>query len=465
MSAEAPQLRRQLLVWLLVPLCALLVADALVSYWVALSFAQRAYDRSLIEMAREVASHVRLADGRPAFRMPEAARQVLFSGPDGDIRFEVVAAVTGARIEGESLPPAPPSGASAYNGRDRVYDAEVGGVRMRIAQVGVPIGDGSPGSETLVRVAESYVPRTLMAREILASVMVPQILLVAIAALMVWAGVAKGLVPLDRLQRAIAMRSHRDMSPVAAEEVPGEVRPLVRSINELLQRLDRVLTLQNRFIADAAHQLKTPVAGLKAQMELLVRETDPTRLREATGRLVVGVERLSRLVSQLLALARNEPEAIRTIELVPVDLNALALDVATAWVPEAYRKQIDLGFEGTDAGLVIRGEPGRLRELLDNLIDNAVRYSRGGGHVTVRVVRDGREVVLEVCDDGPTIPVDQRERVFERFHRLLGESSDGSGLGLAIANEIASLHNARIDLREDVDGVGNRFSVRFPPEP
>lgn len=174
-----------------------------------------------------------------------------------------------------------------------------------------------------------------------------------------------------------------------------------------------------------------------------------------------GLRRLSRLVSQLLSLARNEPEAVNSVRLMPLDLNALALEVASSWVPEALSRDIDLGFEAATGPVMISGDALRLRELFDNLLDNAVRYSRSGGHVTVRV-SDEPQPTVYVNDDGPSIPAHERTRVFERFHRLLGSSHDGSGLGLAIAREIARIHDASISLEDDVDGVGNTFSVAFP---
>ncbi|HWA37531.1 MAG TPA: ATP-binding protein, partial [Burkholderiales bacterium] len=271
----------------------------------------------------------------------------------------------------------------------------------------------------------------------------------------------RGLAPLERLQRALARRSHVDRGPVSAEGVPAEVRPLVSSINELLARLDRALTLQERFVADAAHQLKTPVAALRTQLDVALRERDPARLREGVEAALPGLERLSRLASQLLTLARNEPDAAATVRFAPTDLDALGLEVATQWVPEALKRGIDLGFEGAGAPVLVQADAARLRELLDNLLDNAVRYSREGGRITVRV-NAAPAPVLEVSDDGPSIPPEERERVFERFHRLLGTSRDGSGLGLAIAREIARLHGARIALGDDADGVGNTFSVAFP---
>jgi two-component system sensor histidine kinase TctE len=294
-------------------------------------------------------------------------------------------------------------------------------------------------------------------------VVIPQALIIVVAGIVVWIGVVHGLSPLERLRRAVAARSHRDWSPIAADDVPAEVRPLLDSINELVGRLDRALTLQNRFISDAAHQLKTPVTVLKTQLEVALREDDHERLRLALVTAQTGLERLSRVVSQLLSLARNEPEAAREVALAPMDLNALAFDVSQGWVPEALKKQIDMGFEGADAPVLIRGEDSRLRVLLDNLVDNAVRYTPDGGHVTVRVTA-GASPVLEVSDDGPRIPLEERQRVFERFHRLLGNTQAGSGLGLSIAREIARVHGATIDLGDDAGGVGNAFRVTFPSQ-
>jgi two-component system sensor histidine kinase TctE len=197
-----------------------------------------------------------------------------------------------------------------------------------------------------------------------------------------------------------------------------------------------------------------------------LREAEPQRLHHSLAQLYVGVDRLSRLVQQLLALARNEPGAIDAVQMQSLDLNVLALETSMEWVPQALKQGIDLGFEGSGGPLMLTADADRLRELINNLIDNAVRYSRRGGRVTVATRRcaDGG-AQLSISDDGPSIPVAERKRIFERFHRLLGTHADGSGLGLAIVSEIATLHGARITLEEDVDGVGNTFSVHFPPPP
>ena len=200
---------------------------------------------------------------------------------------------------------------------------------------------------------------------------------------------------------------------------------------------------------------------LKTQLELAMREEDPAAGNEALSAAREGAERMSRVVSQLLSLARNEPEASRAVTLAPLDLNALAFETASAWVPVALKRRIDLGFEGSDVPVMVNADSARLRELLDNLLDNAVRYSREGSSVTVRVT-GGRAPMLQVDDDGPAIPHEERGRIFERFHRLLGTAQGGSGLGLPIAREIARIHDATIDLADVPGGRGNSFCVTFP---
>jgi two-component system, OmpR family, sensor histidine kinase TctE len=302
--------------------------------------------------------------------------------------------------------------------------------------------------------------------QLLADLMWPQLLLIVLAAAVVWFGVSRGLMPLQRLRRAVSDRSHLDLSPIATDDVPGEVRALVDEVNDLMGRLARTFEFQNRFVADAAHQLKTPVSGLKAQIELALRESDPERVRHSLTQLYISADRLSHLVRQLLSLARNEPGALEGVQLQPLDLHAFALQVSMEWVPSAIKRHIDLGFEGDDEALMIDADRDRLRELINNLIDNAIRYSEEGGRVTVRTGRaPGGQCQLAISDDGPRIPVDERDRVFERFHRLLGTQEDGSGLGLAIVSEIATLHGARITLEEDTDGVGNTFTVFFRERP
>lgn len=450
-------LRTKLLVWLLVPLAALLAVDSVLTTWMARDIAQRVNDRPLGEIAREISLRLRAGDPGLALDLTPEAQAILLGDPTDRLRFEVTDS-KGRRVAGEPVGSVPGEQALRFG------DGAIDGEPVRIAELTVAPDPRAGREEAVVRVAETLRKREGVTREILVGVLVPEALLVAVSLLVVWVGVVHGLAPLERLRATLAARSEGDGSPVRVDDVPGEVRPLLEAINALLARLDRALTLQTRFISDAAHQLKTPITVLTTQVAIAAREGDPSRQREALERASRGLERLSRVVSQLLSLARNEPEAAAIVPLAPLDLGALALEVATRWVPEALKKRVDLGFEGPEGAVPVRGDAARLHELFDNLVDNAVRYSREGGRVTIRVT-GGEQPCVEVGDDGPSIPPEERERIFERFHRLLGSGAEGSGLGLAIAREIASLHGARIDLRDDADGIGNAFTVVFPSAP
>ena len=461
MHPAEPRLQSKLLLWLLIPLLALLVFDTGVTYLTSVRFSNLAYDRSLHEIAREVVLHIKSSGGGPTLELSSAAEMMLLVDQDDRVAYKVWSD-SGTAIGGDAaiaLPADPP----AQDGKPLFYDGLLNGEPVRFVAAWMTFQGAGTSGPVLVQVAETLNKRRRLAWEILASVVVPQLLLIVLASAIVYLGISRGLVPLKRLQRAVSDRSHLDLTPVELHGVPGEVRPLVEEVNQLMQRLGKTLDFQNRFIADAAHQLKTPVAGLKAQIEMGLRESDPERLHHSLAQLYVGADRLSRLVRQLLALARNEPGATDAVQLQALDLNAFALDLSMEWVPQALKAGVDLGFDG-GSPVMIDADPDRLRELVNNLIDNAVRYSHRGGRITVAVssAEDGRGR-LSISDDGPAIPVEERTRIFERFHRLLGSNVDGSGLGLAIVSEIATLHGASITLEEDRDGVGNTFSVFFPP--
>jgi two-component system sensor histidine kinase TctE len=283
-------------------------------------------------------------------------------------------------------------------------------------------------------------------------------------------GIGRGVAPLEALRREIENRSIRDLTPVKEDRAPPEVRRLVRSLNDLLGRMSATLAAQQRFIADAAHQLRTPTAALKTQVELAQRATDPVETRERLSRIHAAADRNGRLVNQLLSLARAEPGRTEPMARHPVDIVAMARAATELWVPQAITRSIDLGFEGgcqrTDGPATVSGDALMLTEMLGNLIDNALRYTQPGGTVTVgvaRAVEGGRPaVLLSVEDNGPGIPETERERVFERFHRVLGTGTEGAGLGLAIVREIARAHAGRVELTTAADGTGARFTVVLP---
>jgi two-component system, OmpR family, sensor histidine kinase TctE len=461
MRRAESRLQRKLLAWLLGPLLVLLALDTGFTYWSSIRFADLAHDRSLQEIAREVVLHVKPRGGEPRFELSPAAERILLIDQDDRIYYKVTTE-SGTVIGGDAAIPAPAT-PPASGDRPLFYGGVLHGEPVRLVASWLPFDQqGGPG-RVLVQVAETLNKRNRLAWDILASVVIPQLLLIVMASAAVYIGIARGLSPLSRLERAVSHRSHVDLSPIDVNGVPGEVRPLVDEVNGLMLRLGKTLNFQTRFIADAAHQLKTPVSGLKTQIELALRENDPQRVRHSLAQLYISVDRLSRLVRQLLILASNEPGAADAVQLQPLDLDAFALETCMEWVPQALKEGIDLGFESSGRQVMISADPDRLRELINNLIDNAVRYSHQGGRVTVAVtVSDAAHGQLSISDDGPSIPVEDRTRIFERFHRLLGTHADGSGLGLAIVSEIATLHGARITLEEDRDGVGNTFSVLFP---
>ncbi|OUM04099.1 sensor histidine kinase [Variovorax sp. JS1663] len=459
MRKAEPRLQRKLLAWLLGPLAVLLVLDTAFAYWNSLRFANLAYDRALHEIGREIALHVKLDGTQPRLELSETAANILLLDPEDQLFYRVVGE-DGTSLGGDAHLPVPRNGKPAS---PDFYGDAVRGERVRMMVAWMPVGPDAGPPQVLVQLAETLHKRERLTWEMVANVVLPQLLLIVMATAVVWFGVSRGLEPLQRLRRAVSNRSHLDLSPIDTHDVPGEVRPLVDDVNELMARLGRSFDFQNRFVADAAHQLKTPVSGLKAQIELALRENDLERVRHSLAQLYISADRLSRLVRQLLSLARNEPGALDSMQLQPLDLNAHALEVSMEWVPQAIKRDIDLGFEGTEHPLMIDADHDRLRELVNNLIDNAIRYSHPGGRVTVQTSRIGDDQCrLAINDDGPRIPVQDRARIFERFHRLLGTQEDGSGLGLAIVSEIATLHGARITLEEDIDGVGNTFSVFFP---
>jgi two-component system OmpR family sensor kinase len=269
--------------------------------------------------------------------------------------------------------------------------------------------------------------------------------------------VGRGLAPLTSLARSVAARGPRALEPLPEANVPDEAQPLVASLNDLLVRLGRALERERAFIGDAAHELRTPLTAVALQLQVLERVPEGAEREQALARLRAGVERSTRLVQQLLQLARQD-EAVADRPMTPVDLAAVAREVVVVQAPQAQARGIDLGLEASPAAL--QGDAEALRVALGNLVDNAVRHTPAGGRVDVRVRTEAGQVVAEVVDTGPGIPAAERERVFDRFHRG-GTGGTGSGLGLAIVREIARRHGAVVELADGDAGGGLRARLRF----
>ncbi|HET9405399.1 MAG TPA: sensor histidine kinase N-terminal domain-containing protein, partial [Burkholderiales bacterium] len=315
--AKVRTLRRQLIAWLSVPLAVLWLISGVVDYDIAKRFVNLAYDRALLEAALDIGRSLRQANNQIYIDLPEAALQMLETRESGRLHF-LVTRTDGEYISGNPELPRAPEDDSVD--RVRYYDDEFGGRAIRLVSLRHPIRPGFGQGAVLIHVGERLTVRSESARQLLLRIMVPQLLLILVAVFVVWYAVGRGLGPLTSLQRDVAARSDRDLSPLPEDKVPEEVRPLVRAMNELLDRLNKALESRQRFVADAAHQLRTPIAGIKTQTELALRLTPAPDAQATLKQLHTATEQATRLVNQLLALARAEPGAGRVQRAEPLDL-------------------------------------------------------------------------------------------------------------------------------------------------
>lgn len=444
---------RSLLTWWLVwPLATLVLASAIPTYYLALGAANSAYDSALLDPALAISSHVVINEHKIAVDLPLSALDALRI----DTRDRIFVQVRNSRGDtalGATTLPSPEDPIPV--GEHVFYNGVLNGERIRIAALQVPHSTGP----ILVQVAETTVKRDTMVREMLVAMLSSEVLVAATAIILLWLGIGRGLEPLDNLRDEIAARSPQDLRPVSVVDKPAEVQPVIGAINELMNRLKSAIDSQQRFIANAAHQLRTPLAGLKTHAELARRQPSTDELRALLDIIAGETERTSHLINQLLTLARAEPGAGESELAAPLNLREVANRVAQDWVPRAMTKDIDLGFELDDAWVI--ADALLLRELLANLVDNSISYTPTKGSITVRTLRRDAESIVEVEDDGQGIPVDERTRVFERFYRARGTSGEGCGLGLAIVSEIARRFGGKVEIQTPPSGQGTLIRARF----
>lgn len=484
MAREQRSLFGEILDWMLAPLLLLWPMSLGLTGLVAQEIAGRPYDRALGESARLLARQVVVlpaprADALPGLRLPPGRSLDLLRADDTDRIYLQVIGLRGELLAGDRDLPLPED-EEAAEGEVLFRDDQMREEQVRVAYLWVAVADLNGPRRLLVQYAETLDKRSRLTAEIIKGVILPQFLILPLAVLLVWFALSKGTQPLNDLQQRIRQRDSGDLSPIDELDAPDEVVPLVASINDLLQRLDRSIAMQKHFLADAAHQLKTPLAGLRMQAEIAVREIDaghgdPRSLRAALRQIALSSERAAHAVDQLLLMARAEDRE-QALRHEPLDLAAITRDAVLDLYPKAQDKGIDLGYEGAEPGAAARmsGQPVLLGELVRNLVDNALKYTPPGGTVTARVLPDpfGSEIVLQVEDSGPGIPEAERALVFRPFYRALGTGVDGTGLGLAIVQEIVRGHDARITVGEapslrglSGQGPGALFTVRFTVRP
>jgi len=470
----------EILDWMLAPLFLLWPMSVAITYVVAINLADAPHDQALTTALAVLSDQIKTQpNGDHSVNLSNTAQLALRTQSEKGIFWKITDRQN-RLIAGDAVLPTPAKiDYDTSNPIVHFSDYTSGGFRLRLAYkwfTPASLSLGTSNSSTsnpslsipniqplFIIVAEGIESRTALANDIIKGVIIPQFLVLPVAALLIWFGLSRGVAPINALQKRLRARRPDDLSEIDIQSTPSEITPLVSAMNDLLVRLSRNIQTQRQFVADAAHQLKTPLAGLRMQAELALKSAPNEEIVLNLKQIVRGTENATRLINQLLLLATAEKRD--QIKLQPIDLQALAETATQQWVPQALAQQIDLGFEGHDEQPIqIMGQPVLIAELLNNLVDNALNYVGASGHVTVSVHRTGRHALLIVEDNGPGIPNIERERVFDRFYRVLGTGTTGSGLGLAIVKEIAQRHQADItieDAQPTHERLGTKITVRF----
>lgn len=457
-------LRRKLMWRLAAPLILMLTLESAVSYGLALHFSTRAYDAGLYDSARSLAQQVKLVSGRATLSLPSEALEIIQWDVLDRTYFSVESARQGPVLGHVGLPH------PAVRPKDNLvpvfFDAYYLGEPVRAVAIQLPVAE----DRITIMVAETLGKRNVMTREIVLSMLLPGLLLTLVALWLLRKGIRAGLSPLGTVAREIGNRNPADLTPIQ-DNGPLEVRPLIRALNELLHKLAAAHASQRRFIANAAHQLRTPLAALQMQSERALAESNPEAHAQALQSVAAGTLRVAHICRQLLTLARAEPESDARERFARLDLGALVRDITAARVPQALENDVDLGYAGPDEPVWVQGDAALLGEALANLIDNALRYGSAGGRITTGVELPagepgdaGQRTVMFVEDNGPGIAPEYRQNVFDRFVRLPGSPGEGCGLGMAIVREIAELHGGLASIADGEDG-GARVNVVLPLAP
>ncbi len=463
-------LRRQLLIWLLLPQAVLWIAGGIATYKLAAGYANLAIDASLSQASRALARQLKPIGDGLLIDFPRAAQDVLEADPSDRLLYTVSTPPGQFILGNENLNVSTARNITNPRLNDPYYyDAVLqpsstrnGVENVRAAALYLAYGESKAGRQTmLVQVARNSANREALTRRILFDTLLPLSVLILLMSGIVWAGIRAGLAPLNRLRGEVEARAPGDLTPLKLDSAPKELQSLARALNDLLASVERNVVAQKRFIGDAAHQLRTPLAGLKSQTELALQSSSDPEQRTRLELVHLSATRSAHLVTQLLTLARADPESTRVQDRTAFDLRLFAHEVVAEYVPRALKLGIDLGMnERCNAPVPVRANALLLREALANLLDNAIHYAGKYAEVTVHVHADADHAWLEVEDTGPGIAEADRERAMERFVRIT-EGGNGCGLGLAIVKEIVERHAGQVRL-EDAVPRGLKVVVRLP---
>lgn len=448
----------RLLAWQLASLFVLSLSSCFVVGWLANQLSYQIYDEHLLNSADSIFGRIQEDTDEINVNLPQASRHVLRHQDKDNFYYQILSSES-RLIESDEAIPMPR--VRARIGKPIYYTGTIDGAPVRILEIRVP-HPKDPKQFLYIETAETLNTRQAFSRMILATLVSMQLLFIAFSALAIWIGIGKGLSPLQRLKLNLDQRTAADLKPLPLDDAPLEVLSLVQTINRLLLQISEHIQTQSRFAANVAHQLRTPLSGIKTYVGLALRYAVDPKVKEVLEQIDYGICRLTSLIEKMLLLAKCDPALIASEAIVPVDLNSIILDTTAELCPYAEGKQINVDYSGSSDQVKLYGDPVRLHELVKNIIENAITYSPLGSKVKVYLEVNGK-MSLIVEDNGPGVPLAERERVFEPFYRLSSNNAEGTGLGLSIAKEIATAHQASISIEDNPQAPGTRVIVNFPP--
>lgn len=444
--SKAYSLRSQLLKWLLMPMLLLLLLDSSVLYHFANKLMQDSLDTELISTAGEIGEFLEANSKSKITDLDEDTKHDLLKNPTDKTFYNVLDASGNVLIGEQKLKKMDGNLNFPSKTKHKFYYSEFNKQKIRAVLMPAKISVAGKKINLYIQVAETLNKRKQLRQKILAWILVPQIILVIAASLLLWIGIKKSLNPLLVIENELTLRSAQDLKPILLNSVPLEVSKLVNSLNGLISKLNQAMHSQNRFIADAAHQLRTPLAGIRAQVELSDKAQQVSEIKDRLSKISLSTEQLIHLVNQLLILAKNQPEAASYVDFKEIDLVSYVKKIILDFESHADNKNIELSYSGLDEKIMIIGDAVRLHDLIYNLIDNAIRYTQNAGNVMLGITIEDGHACLTVQDNGVGIAESEQAKVFERFYRGKECLGFGTGLGLAIVKEIANLHDATINI-------------------
>ncbi len=463
MHRSQASLRKKILSWFMPLMLLLILVDSTILHGLAVNALEKELDADLFGSVDDISHYLRTSGvGAKNFEILENDSRILLNDNVDKVLYSVTNE-NGVLLSGnKSLTDNSKDVISTKNSKPQFFFIEINHEKFRVVRSILTIDNQSNIQNIYIQVAVTLNRRSALANEILFGIVVPQLILVFVSFLIISISVKKGLAPLNDLKDAVSKRSEQNLSPIDLPNIPEEVFLVANSVNNLMKQLQNLISVQNRFIADAAHQLRTPLAGAQAQLEIAEFGRNPQILKSTLPKVHQSLDRLLHTVNQLLVLSKSQPEAISMIKMSTIDLNLIAKEVASEMAPTAIQKNIDLGFESSEVPAIMTGNAERIKALLYNLLDNAILYTQDGGKVTVAIIVENSSTIeLKVTDNGPGVSPEERNKIFDRFHRVMGSGQEGSGLGLAIVKEIANLHGASITILDENKDHGLQVLVCF----